>query len=265
MTTLQKVIKYLALGFAAVLVLGIICGVAGVVRSLTGLLIEDSVSGEVYEENLTGEIKTLDVSISGAELTITTGDVPSVKVVGDKITVKNVDGHLKIKEKNSLFHATNANKTIVVVLPASLDSVSIETGAGKLNIEGIEAHKLELSLGAGNTVLKNVTVSGEAQIEGGVGALEVIDSTVRDMDLDMGIGNVSIKAALLGESKFSCGIGDFDLTLTGGKDTYTLDIDKGVGNVTVDGTDVHGSYKVGNGSGRVDIDCGVGSVTVVFE
>ncbi|MBQ9112527.1 MAG: DUF4097 family beta strand repeat protein [Clostridia bacterium] len=268
MTTAQKVIKYLAIAFAMLLIAsvfsGIVSGVASVVGFLTGYPNEDSV--DITEHDLSDEsISRLDIDVAATNLTIQPGETLKVYVTGNRVSVRVSGETLRIEEKSTFFHSTTSC-TVNVTLPVSeLERADISTGAGTLHIEGLSAKVLDLDLGAGDTVLKNINISDQADIDGGAGKLDIDASEISELDLDMGVGSVNISAALLGESEIDCGVGQLKLELTGEKSDYSIDIDKGIGDVKVDGESVRDGAEIGNGHREVNISSGVGDVEVKFN
>lgn len=81
------------------------------------------------------------------------------------------------------------------------------------------------------------------------------------MELDCGVGDVNITAEVLGKSSVSAGVGSIDLSLNGGEELYTLRIDKGLGNLDINGTG-YKSTTYGNGSNKIDIDGGIGNIDI---
>ena len=75
--------------------------------------------------------------------------------------------------------------------------------------------------------------------------------------------NDSVKA-LLGECDLKFGVGQSDLILLGGKDSYTVDIEKGVGNITLDGVDVT-DFDNGDGENHIKIEGGIGTINIEFR
>ena len=54
----------------------------------------------------------------------------------------------------------------------------------------------------------------------------------------MGLGQLNLTSALTGDCNLDSGVGEMNVTLLGSKDDYELDIEKGIGNITVDGKNV---------------------------
>ena len=93
MTTLQKVIKYLAIAFAIFLIVSIIGGILSAVGLLGGLFSTDAVLEDVKTYPVTGRIRNLDIEINAADLYIKEGESFSVE--------SNLK-HLKVVEKGGL-------------------------------------------------------------------------------------------------------------------------------------------------------------------
>ena len=55
------------------------------------------------------------------------------------------------------------------------------------------------------------------------------------------------------------------ISLIGSKDDYKVDIDKGIGNITVDGKTVTDFGSSGNGQNHIEINGGVGTINLNFK
>lgn len=80
---------------------------------------------------------------------------------------------------------------------------------------------------------------------------------------DTGMGEFILLARLTGSSKLNHGIGEADISLIGSENDYTVTLDKGIGEATLDGKSVSGGT-YGSGASKLDIDCGVGEINVDF-
>ena len=265
MTQTQKVIKYCAIALAICLIVGIFSGIIQALAALTAVFGSDGDVGDMQTYDVAEPVRNLEIEISAAELTIRTGETLSVESNCKKLRVDADEGTLEIRDKSRRSVRQNA-ATIVLTVPADLifDRVDIETGAGRVHIEGLSADKLELDLGAGETTIADLTANEEAEINGGAGQLTVSRSVLRDLNLDMGVGAVEMEVRLLGDSKFDLGIGKTDVTLLGTKDDYRVSVSKGIGAASVDGESVSDGAVVGNGGARVEINGGIGEVIVSY-
>ena len=129
----------------------------------------------------------------------------------------------------------------------------------------LNTQELNLSLGAGETTINDLNVTGNCDIDGGFGKVSILSGTIRNLDFDMGFGETNLTANLLGTNDIDTGVGSVNITLLGNKEKYQVDIDKGIGKVTLDGTKLDMNRLYGTGEDHIKIDGGVGSIKVNFE
>jgi hypothetical protein len=79
------------------------------------------------------------------------------------------------------------------------------------------------------------------------------------------MGELNLTAALFGENNLSFGVGESNLTLLGNKDEYKLEIEKGIGRITVDGNETGNFSSGGNGERALKIKGGVGTINIAFQ
>jgi hypothetical protein len=60
------------------------------------------------------------------------------------------------------------------------------------------------------------------------------------------------------------GVGETNITLIGTKEDYKLELEKGLGNISVEGKELSEDSSIGNGSNIVEINGGIGSIHVRF-
>ena len=85
------------------------------------------------------------------------------------------------------------------------------------------------------------------------------------MDFDIGAGEANVTARLLGDSKIEVGVGSLNLNLLGSKELYKLKLEKGIGEVRVDGSIIEDDGTVGNGNNYIKIKGGIGNIKVNYE
>ena len=88
---------------------------------------------------------------------------------------------------------------------------------------------------------------------------------LNDLTLEMGMGELNLTAAVLGDSDLKFGVGESNVTLIGSKDDYKVDIEKGLGSITVDGNTVTDYGSSGNGQNHIEIEGGVGAINLKFQ
>ena len=269
MNVAQKVIKYLAMAFAIFLSVSII---GGIITGLTGVSYflsdrKDEAVGEMQMYPIEGEISSLSVSLSGAELKIKTADKFSVESNHNYISVKSEDGKLCINETKKLFSVHPKGVTVVLNIPEGLifDDATVETGAGKVKIDSLVADVLELSLGAGEARIKNLTANSRADIDGGAGEINIDGGKLCNLKLDMGVGALTLKSRIEGQSRLDYGIGKTKLTLLGSREDYKIEIDKGIGKAKIAGESMPDDSVYGAGENSIEIDGGIGNLSVDFS
>ncbi len=276
MTDLQKIIKYIAIAFAALLAVGIIAGCIGLFGVLGAIVFGGKNGSTVISGAPEGvytainDIRALEIDIAGANLTIKQGERFSVESNLKNLKISEGNGKLVLKEK-SRFNIRLGKDSIpeailTVYIPQGtvLDEADISTGAGNVRIEAMSTDTLELELGAGDVTASRLTVTRGADIQGGAGRVTLSDCSIRNLDMEMGVGQLNMRAALSGRSELDLGVGESNITLIGSKSDYSLDISKGIGEVVIEGKKVNdaGSY---GGENRVSINGGIGRIDIGFD
>lgn len=275
MTTAQKIIKYMATAFAIFLIFTIISAIlsagysllsaVGLINTNKNVITEDMkvISGEIKE------ISALKIDLSFTNLNIKTGENFRVETNNSKISFEENNGSVKInEEKPNLLGTNNMSSNLTICIPedmVQIDETKIETGAGKINIEKLNTQRLYLELGAGDVYLKDIIVTKEAKIDGGVGKTELNSCEISNLKANLGMGEFSFKGKLTGNAKIDSGVGAININLMNSKENYKIDINKGIGNVTLDGQKVEDNKVYGIGDNYLKLDGGIGEIKVKFE
>ena len=267
MSSAQKIIKYVAIAFAVFLIFSIISGITiGIGTIATIFDDDDSITEELKLLDINGDAKILDVDISASKLVIQRGDSLKAETNNSYITCNQDGNKLTITEKkHNWFHKSNQSELLIYIPEDfSFDAVSIQTGAGKVDIETLTTKKLYLDLGAGKVNIHDLNVSSQTSINGGAGAITVQKGILSNLDLDMGVGKLVLNATLIGDSKIDSGVGSIDLNLVGDSSIYKIKLDKGIGSATINGNNMKDNTYYGNGSNTIDVDGGVGSIQIRY-
>lgn len=266
MTSWQRVIRNLAMAFAILLAVGIIGGILSVIGVFGFIFDGGDVTQDTKSYAITQNITDLKVEVGAADFTIINGEKFAVESNLKNLNVDERSGKLIIKEDNK-FRWNNNNITLTLTIPADFvfEDADIVTGAGQLNVDTLCANSLRLNLGAGEVIIGELSANSQSKIEGGAGAITINGGVLYNLDLDMGVGELNLTSCLLGDSELNQGVGQTNLTLTGNKDDYRLDFDKGLGSISVDGQKMSNDSVYGNGQNKVDIDGGVGEIKVNFS
>ncbi len=267
MTTVQKIIKYLAIALAAFLSVSIIGGVLGTLGILGGLFNNQSpLLSKTKIYSIGSKINSLDIEINAANFTIKTGDVFSVESNLKNLTVNEKDGVLTIRDEIK-FVQSYSDASLILYIPSNyrFDKVNLLTGAGQLSVTELYSKVLSLELGAGQVNINSLFATQSADIDGGAGKVTISNSNISNLDLDMGVGQLNFSSKLSGKSELDLGVGQTNITLMGELDSYLLDLDKGLGSITVDGRKVSDETKLGSGQSLVEISGGVGDISILFN
>lgn len=270
MTEAQKIIKYLALSLAILLIItifsAIITGIYGLSNFL-GLNHKQKV-GKLKELScLTSETIPTDLKIdlSYTDLIIKYGDEFKIETTDPSIKCKGKNSSLVIKDKKNYFNVTTKQKLVVSLANTeTFSDVDISTGAGSLEIDKLITKRLNLDLGAGKTTI-NELISNDTEIDTGAGEFTIKSGTINDLDFDMGVGKTTITASITGNSKIDSGVGSLNLNILGSKENYRLKLSKGIGTIKVDNEEVKNNETIGNGFNSLTIDGGVGEINIRFK
>ena len=272
MTSIQKVIKYLAIAFAIFLIVSIISTITAAIFALSGILglkqdIEQSMNSEMVATHLeNNDIKILDIEIAFTNLTIKTGESLKIETDNNNINYKQENQKLEIKEKNKKWFVNYVEKELILYLPENIEfeKVKIATGAGKIDIETLKTEKLAFELGAGETKIQDLKVLKECEIDGGAGKISILNGTINDLNLDMGVGEVNLTSNLTGKNEINAGVGSLNIDLQGEKDSYKIQANKGLGSIKIDGKELPDGESFGNGENYIEVDGGVGNIKIDF-
>ena len=274
MTTAQKVIKYIALGFAAFLIVTIISAILSggyaLLRAFELIHVDKNIVTEELKviSSEVKEISTLKIDLSCTNLDVKIGDNFKVETNNSKITFTNDNGSVKIKEENRNWLNNNKESNLIIYIPRdmiAIDETKIETGAGKINIEKLNTQSLYLELGAGDVYIKNLTVTKEAKIDGGLGRTELKSCEINNLKANLGMGDFVFNGKLTGKNEIDSGVGAIDIDLMDNKGNYKINVSKGLGNVTLDGQKLEMDRVYGTGENYLAVDGGIGEIKIEFK
>ncbi|MBR2658987.1 DUF4097 family beta strand repeat protein [Candidatus Saccharibacteria bacterium] len=224
MNSVQKIIKYFAIAFAATLSISIIAGIVfGGLGILTATkLIKDNSSVEISCEE--SDKACLQISLAASELIIKKGDNLSAESTYDKVEIKQDGDQLVITENGGSIFG-NYDRTTTVYVPENMefDKVGISGGAGRIYVETLKAKEMEVSLGIGETVFGNLEVD---------------------------------------QAKISTGIGHVEINLASSDDAYAIKVDRGIGEVKFNGSRISSDTWIGNGDKKIEISGGIGELDI---
>lgn len=265
MSSAQKVVKYLAFGFAGFLAFAII---SGIVAAGAGVLTAVGVIGSKGEETIScdGYEKCLSLGLNYSELYIKTGDELKVETAADDYEISQEKNKLVVKDKKKVsWFGNNSGRKVTVTVPSDMvfDAVGIGNGAGKIEVESLATKELTMSVGAGETIIKDITVTEKAKIDTGAGKFVIENgSKINNAKISLGVGETNIRAAIMGDSKVDAGVGSVNLDLLLPDADYEIKVDKGIGEIKFNGASVSSGSVLGSGENKIDIDGGIGEINV---
>lgn len=266
MTTFQKTVKYIAMGLAIFLTVSIIGGALSMFGLFSGFFGGDAVTENVTTYTISSDISNLEVKINAADFQIKQGKAFSVESNLKHLVVDDKNGVLTIKETKK-FGSVYKTATLILYVPTEtvFDKANIITGAGRITVDHLSADIMNLELGAGEVTIDSLIATKSADIEGGAGKITISDGALNNLDMDMGVGQLNLTSALSGKCQLDSGVGETNITLIGNKDNYRLELEKGLGSISVNGEDVSGHGNIGNGTNEVEINGGIGAINVEFK
>lgn len=270
MTEAQKIIKYLALSLAILLIISIFSVIITGIYGLSNVLgpNHQQKAGKLKELScLTAETIPTDLKIdlNYTDLIIKSADEFKIETTDSSIKCKGKNSTLTIKDKKNYFNINTKQKLVIYLANTeTFSDIDISTEAGVLEIENIITKRLELDLGAGKATIKNI-ISNDTEIDTGAGEFTIESGTINDLDFDMGVGKTTITANITGNSKIDSGVGSLNLNILNSKENYRLKLSKGIGSIKVDNQDVKDNEVLGNGLNNLIIDGGVGEINIKFR
>ena len=247
--------KKIAIGLVIILVLSfVMCSKENVVLDET----------KTYE--ITSDIHSLNIRINAADFIIKHADEFSVESNLKYLSVSEENGILTIIDKaKNTSNFTEPTLTLCVPNTTIFENVYIKTGAAKLSVDTFSTNTLELTLGAGDVYFKSLNVFSDVQIKGGAGEVAISNGTLNNLTLEMGLGELNLTASVLGMSDLKFGLGESNVTLIGEKNDYKINIERGLGNIIIDGKTVNDFSSSGNGQNHLNIKGGVGTINLNFQ
>ena len=266
MTLLQKTVKYIAIIIAILLTVSIISGILGVVGIIGGIADGNAVSDSIKTYSLSDGIASLKIDINYADFKLSESTEFALESNLKDLKVKQQNGALVITHNKKSFE--NYNKAVLTLFVPKdfvFDKAEIKTGAARFTAESISADELSLDFGAGKVSIDSLNASRECEIDSGVGEVSINGGNICNLDFDMGVGAVDITCALSGDSEFDCGVGEANIKIIGKKESYGISVDKGIGDIKIDGQTVSDGIFSTYTENMIEINSGVGSVNVTFE
>lgn len=263
---IQKVIKYLAILFAVLIVGSIFSALVSTVAYFTNSSIGfNSIKLNTEMKVISGDesdIKEIEIDLKASHLEFETGNEFRVETNNKNIKYEYEDSKVIIKETSYDYYR---NSSLVITVPKTkISRFKINVGSGKTTIKDLEVDDMEFSLGAGKVYIEGLKVNEKFIVESGAGKLNIKDAEINNIELEHGAGETNITGILNGKSRINHGIGELNIKLQESKDLYKIKVSKGLGDIRLNGKKVEeGSF--GDGDKTLDINGGLGEINITTE
>lgn len=230
-------------------------------------------SGDIDKYRLDGTFSRIDIEVGGCTFTtrnsgddafyieVENTDKFQAYVEGDALYVKSVT--------TSMFQKAQNKCKIVFYVPAAyqFDHVSMELGAGRMEVSDLHAGEASLEVGAGEIVVRG-TEADKLKLSVGMGSIELDGMSVNQLDVSVGMGGVTAKGSVSGDIMADCSMGSVEMTLAGSRNDFNYKLDCAMGTIELDSDEYSGmatSKTIDNGAGKsITVDCSMGSTTIRF-
>lgn len=204
MTTGQKIIKYLAILFAMMIIINIISGIASGLIRITSLFSGNKNANKnvyVYTIEEINKVDNLKIDFKMSNLTIKSGETFSIQTNNRYVKQNLSNETLTIKENKHFNFSSNNDVIITIPVDEIFNKIDISMGAGNINSEDLTSLYLDIDAGAGNMTFNNLSVTEEFELDGGAGNITINNSQVNNLDLDNGVGEFKFSGYLFGKMK----------------------------------------------------------------
>ena len=271
MIKFQKIIKYFAIALAILLISNIINLTVFGITTISDIFNKNESNNTITDgfENIKikSEIDVLDIETKGVNIIIKTGNKFKIETDNKDIKTKESNNKLLIIEDNNNWFNKNKHTELIIYVPKNyqFDEVSIENGAGKIEIDTLNTKNIELNLGAGQVNITNLNVSNQSDIDGGAGEINIQNSNLNNLDLDLGIGKTTLNSTFNGINEIDCGVGELIVNLIGTIDDYKIKVNKGLGSANINNKKIDNDSYYGNGTNLIEINGGIGNININYN
>ena len=258
--------------------------------------IRENVSVRNYNQAFHDEkITALELDIEVGRLSVITSDefrVEAENIAADFFVCEVRDGTLIVEDNWSNSWSLNLSRglsfqryepKIRIYIPdgIKLKFADVSLSAGECSIDGLSTEKfsIEVSAGALQAVdiradeFESVVSAGRCRIDSlitktaraglSAGELQIHGLQADVFTLDQSLGSAFIGGDIFERGSFDCGLGKITVALDGRPESeYTVSLDVGLGDISINGEHFSGSQSLRRGSGNsvLDLSCGSGSI-----
>ena len=277
MSTLQKVIKGVAIALAIAIIFGIISIVASVIIGISGInyffdFIKTEENVQIVENVFNKEdIKNLYLDSDIGDIDVVVGN--EFKVVAQNVSESfncTLEGDtlniIENKEGISNFKGNNTKITLYIPNDVVFNTVNLDLNVGDNNIQSLRTNKLNLNSGTGQIDIGYLEVLENAIITSGGGELDIENSDINNLELEAGIGECDIRGSLKGNTTIKADVGSINIRLNSFNDTTDkIIVEKGIGEIEVNERKYSGNQEFGNGDENIiNIEGSIGDIDIEY-
>ena len=277
MSTLQKVIKGVAIALAIAIIFGIISIVASVIIGISGInyffdFIKTEENVQIVENVFNKEdIKNLYLDSDIGDIDVVVGN--EFKVVAQNVSESfncTLEGDtlniIENKEGISNFKGNNTKITLYIPNDVVFNTVNLDLNVGDNNIQSLRTNKLNLNSGTGQIDIGYLEVLENAIITSGVGELDIENSDINNLELEAGIGECDIRGTLKGNTTIKADVGSVNIRLNSFNNTTDkIIVEKGIGEIEVNERKYSGNQEFGNGDENIiNIEGSIGDIDIEY-
>ncbi len=279
MSTVQKIIKALAIALAVFIIFSIVSAISGVLIGVAGINFAfDWISDNSSENFITVEDKFNIEEIENIELNSSVEDIEILQGEEFKVVAQNVpDSYTCELNENTLVINSRNDKnkfkikkdsSVKVYVPDEFKFKKgiLKLGVGETRIESLMTDVLDIECGAGEVNIQYIEANERADINCGVGEFNIENSKLSNVDFSSGVGEVNITSEFKGKSSIEAGVGEVNINLKKfDEDFGKITISKGIGELCVNGKDYSGNQTFGNGNDMtLEIEGGIGEIDINY-
>lgn len=255
MTTTEKIIKYAATAFAALIAVGIVVTILEfgfcIIHTFSG---GNSNTTDKSTDFSVEKVTSIEIDLNVGTLTIKeSSDNEQILVDAEHVASSYTcelsnNGVLTVKNKNIKskflnFFKRKSNITIYIPHNTNLDNLTVKVGVGDIDLEDCISDSMTINNGVGDVTLSSIK-----------------GNTVK---FDLGIGDIDIKDSIIQNADIDSGIGDFTMDLNGDVEDYDIKLDTGIGDHKINDKSTK-KYSGMNALYKIKLDTGIGDCELKF-
>lgn len=235
--------------------------------------------GSFTDDSLDGTaIRNLDLEIGGGKLIICEGDSLVFKKEGGPKCQYYIEGDTFYLKQKCPVGGGKAELTLTLPEGTTFDEVEISMGAGEVVTKDLlSAKEMDIDVDAGEITMEEVKADDfSSSVSAGAVTVHRLDAIECDASVDM--GSITLKDSLVtGNLEADVNMGDISIHLRDSYENHDYAVDCGMGSIEIkpeDGTkkefsgfsnDAEFSGRNADGSSLYDLNCDMGSILVSFD